>query len=131
MTARQVLVLGGSRWTSGRCQYEPPDLKECAMRKTVLAILSGAAIVLSTLALVPSEAEAQRGGGFRGGGGFGGGGFGGGGFRGGGFGGGGFRGGGFGGGCRAGMPGGVTCWKVTTAVARKEPWPVSGLPGGW
>jgi hypothetical protein len=50
------------------------------MRKRVLAILSGVAIVASTLALVPNEAAAQRGGGFRGGGGFGGG-FGGGGFR--------------------------------------------------
>ena len=56
------------------------------MRKRVLAILSGVAIVASTLALVPNEAAAERGGGFRGGGGFGGGGF-----RGGGFGGGGFR----------------------------------------
>ena len=36
------------------------------MRKTVLAILSGVAIVLSTVALVPNEAAAQRGGGFRG-----------------------------------------------------------------
>ena len=32
------------------------------MRKTVLAILSGVAIVLSTVALVPNEAAAQRGG---------------------------------------------------------------------
>lgn len=41
------------------------------MRKRVLAILSGVAIVASTLALVPDEAEARfggGGGGFRGGG---------------------------------------------------------------
>ena len=83
------------------------------MRKRVLAILSGVAIVASTLALMPDEAAARfggGGGGFRGGGGFGGGG----GFRSGGFGGGGgmpgggFRGGFAGGGFRGGLAYGST-----------------------